>query len=87
MNSAMIGKIEKAHRYARQPERVQIQSLSMTFHGDNNDYEVSLNGDKWSCNCHTFSSLTTCSHVMAMQDMLGKMLSSDARHLNPPVEG
>lgn len=82
MNSSMIGKIEKAHRYAHEPERVKFSSLGATISGDNDEYHVTLTPDGWSCSCHTFQShiLETCSHVMAMQLMLGKMLSDDDRY-------
>ncbi|MDF3017039.1 MAG: zinc finger protein, partial [Thermomicrobiales bacterium] len=42
MNSSMIGKIEKAHRYAQEPERVRFQSLKATFHGGHDDHTVEL---------------------------------------------
>jgi hypothetical protein len=82
MNSSMIGKIEKAHRYAREPERVRFARLEATFRGGHDDYVVRLDGGTWSCTCHTFEShvVGTCSHVMAMQQMLGAMLSEDARY-------
>jgi hypothetical protein len=79
----MIGKIEKAHRYAREPERVQIDAFSATFKGDNGDYVIELKHGEWQCNCHTFESHAfgdTCAHVMALQEMLKTMLSDDARH-------
>lgn len=82
MNSSMIGKIEKAHRYAHEPERVKFKAIEATIAGDNDDYHVSLETDGWKCSCHTFQShiLETCSHVMAMQLMLGKMLGDNARY-------
>lgn len=82
MNSSMIGKIEKAHRYAREPERIGIQDLNATFHGGHDDYTVSLQNGVWSCSCHTFSShvVGTCSHIMAMQQILGHMLNDEARY-------
>ncbi len=82
MHSAMIGKIEKAHRYAQEPERVKFQELKATFQGGHDGYEVSFDGTHWTCNCHTFESHTvgTCSHIMAMQEMLAPMLSTDARY-------
>ena len=85
MNSSMIGKIEKAHRYASEPERIRFQRFEATFHGGHDDYVVRLDGDSWSCTCHTFEShvVGTCSHVMAMQQMLGRMLSEDARFAAP----
>lgn len=81
MNSSMIGKIEKAHRYAREPERVRFNSFEATFQGGHDTYHIALKDDHWTCSCHTYTSHTvgTCSHVMALQQMLAPMLSQDAR--------
>jgi len=81
MNSSMIGKIEKAHRYAREPERVKFTSIEASFQGGHDAYHVVLTDGHWTCDCHTFTSHTvgTCSHVMAMQQMLATMLNEDAR--------
>jgi hypothetical protein len=78
----MIGKIEKAHRYAREPERVRFNSLNATFQGGHDDYTVELVDGHWTCSCHTFEShaIGTCSHVMALQQMLGLMLAPDLRY-------
>lgn len=82
MNSSMIGKIEKAHRYAKEPERVHLQSFASTFHGGHDDYQVALVEGKWNCSCHAFSShaVGTCAHVMAMQQLLSPMLSAEDRY-------
>ena len=82
MNSSMIGKIEKAHRYAREPERIRFDSLTATFRGGHDDYTVRLVDGTWECSCHTFAShvVGTCSHVMAMQQILAPMLTEDARY-------
>ena len=81
MNSSMIGKIEKAHRYAKEPERARVHGLTATFHGGHDDYTISLNDGHWQCSCHAFTShaLGTCAHVMAMQQLLSPMLSEDDR--------
>lgn len=81
MNSSMIGKIEKAHRYAKEPERVRLLSIDSTFHGGHDDYQVGLVDGHWHCSCHAFSShaLGTCAHVMALQQLLSPMLSADDR--------
>ena len=81
MNSGMIGKIDKAHRYAHEPERMRISAFSATFHGSHDEYNVSLDVHGWHCTCHTFEAhlLESCSHVMAAQLILGPMLSEDAR--------
>jgi hypothetical protein len=82
MNSSMIGKIEKAHRYAKEPERVRVQTFQATFKGSHDDYRVGLQDGQWSCTCHAFSSHTlgTCAHVMAVQELLSPMLSTDDRY-------
>jgi hypothetical protein len=82
MYSSMIGKIEKAHRYAREPERVKFQNLTATFEGGHDSYTVSLTDQGWECSCHTFEThmIGTCSHIMALQQMLGQMLPDDARY-------
>jgi hypothetical protein len=83
MNSSMISKIEKAHRYAREPHRVHFSTLAARFEGGHDDYQVELRDGEWHCNCHTFESHVvghTCAHVMAMQEMLKNMLSDDARY-------
>lgn len=82
MNSSMIGKIEKAHRYAKEPERVRVHTFQATFKGSHDDYQVGLQDGQWSCTCHAFSShaLGTCAHVMAVQELLSPMLSTDDRY-------
>ena len=87
MNSSMIGKIEKAHRYAREPERVRIHSLEATFHGAHDDHRIELHEGHWRCSCHTFTShvLGTCAHVMAIQQMMSPMLSEDDRYSGDDV--
>ncbi len=89
MHSSMIGKIEKAHRYAREPERIKLSGLSATFHGGHDDYSVRLDDGTWTCSCHTFESHvvgSTCSHIMAMQQLLGAMLTEEAKFGVPAAE-
>lgn len=82
MNSSMIGKIEKAHRYAREPERITFETFTATFQGSHDTYTVSLDEHGWNCSCHTFEThmLGTCSHIMAFQHILGRMLPDRARY-------
>ncbi|MGI9254444.1 MAG: hypothetical protein ACR2J8_11910 [Thermomicrobiales bacterium] len=81
MNSSMIGKIEKAHRYASEPERATIEGIEVLFRGGHDDYTIRLADGHWSCTCNTFSThiVGTCAHIMALQQMLGQMLAADAR--------
>ena len=82
----MISKIEKARRYAQEPERVKFQSFRVSFHGGNDDHTVTLDGDEFTCDCHFFEAqgMGTCSHVMAMQRMLASMLSEEQQTAGAP---
>jgi len=79
MHSSVIGKIEKANRYARELDRITIDQLSLTFRGDNDTHRVTLEADHWQCNCHYFESWGSCAHVLTMQKVLGQMLSEEAQ--------
>ena len=79
MHSSVIGKIEKANRYARETDRITVERLSLTFRGDNDTHRVSLDTDVWKCNCHYFESWDTCAHILAIQKILGGMLPEAAQ--------
>ena len=78
MQSSLIGKIEKAKRYAQEKERVTFYELSAKFRGENDDYTTSYKDGKWHCSCHFFSSWGLCSHTMALQKILDNMLPPEA---------
>jgi hypothetical protein len=78
MQSSLIGKIEKAKRYAQEKERVTISGFSARFRGENDDYNVSYQDGKWHCSCHFFSSWGLCSHTMAVERILSSMLPEEA---------
>lgn len=79
MHSSVIGKIEKANRYARETDRITFDRLSLVFRGDNDTHRVSLDADGWQCNCHYFESWKTCAHILAIQKILGNMLPEVAQ--------
>jgi hypothetical protein len=78
MQSSLIGKIEKAKRYAQEPERVTISNFSAEFRGENDRHTLSLSDGKWHCNCHFFAQWGECVHIMTLQRLLGKMLPLQA---------
>jgi len=85
VNSSMISKIEKSKRYEREPDRIKFQALAVTFTGENDVHQVSLQDGAWHCNCGYFPHTGICSHVMALQGLLGAMLTPDARYGPPPA--
>ncbi len=74
MNSGMIGKIQKAKRYAEQLERITFDEFNVTIKGDHNMHVVSYKQGRWSCDCGFFAQRGVCSHTMAMERILGVML-------------
>jgi predicted nucleic acid-binding Zn finger protein len=78
MQSSLIGKIEKAKRYAQEKERVTFSELSVKFHGENDDYIIEYHDSQWHCSCHFFSTWKQCSHTMALEKILGNMLPEEA---------
>ena len=80
MQSSLISKIQKANLYAREPDRVTFGELSTTFRGDNETHTVAFRDERWSCDCHFFGSAGICSHVMAIQKLLGSMLPAEAKY-------
>jgi hypothetical protein len=83
MHSSLIGKIEKAQRYEHEPERVTITGLTADFRGEHDVYHLSLDNNHWSCTCSFYASYGTCSHTMALQRILAKMLSMESRSESP----
>jgi len=76
MDYGMIGKIEKAKRYAQQPERFRFNSFDLTFHGDNNTHQVRFEDGKFHCDCEFFLTHQRCGHTMAVEIMLKDMISA-----------
>lgn len=74
MDYGMIGKIEKAKRYAQERDRVRFEALKVTFDGQNNPHTVYLENGEWRCDCDFFQSRGRCSHTMALEMILEGML-------------
>src|SRR5260221_11412005 len=79
MNSSLISKIEKAKRYSAEPDRVHIQSLDVSFRGDNGSHKIRLSGDEWSCECDHFVAHGLCAPVMPLQRYFWSNPSGTAR--------
>lgn len=83
MYSSIIGKVQKAHQYAQERDRVCVQQIAVTIHGDNDDHEVSYRGGVWSCTCHFFAGYGICSHTMALERILGVMVPVKQHYPEP----
>lgn len=77
MDYGMIGKIEKAKRYAQERSRITFGTLEVEFRGDHNTYQTLLNAEGWHCNCPGFQAHGICPHVMAIEKLFQPMLKRE----------
>ncbi len=78
MHSSLIGKLEKAKRYAQEPDRVTFETFQVTFRGDNDVHTVGYGQGNWQCSCAFFIDAGRCSHTIAMEKILDPMLTRAA---------
>jgi hypothetical protein len=74
MQSSLIGKIEKARRYVEERDRITFTDFTAQFRGEHDSYTISYAKERWHCSCNFFNSWHVCSHTMAVQKLLAKMI-------------
>jgi hypothetical protein len=74
MDYGMIGKREKARRYAEDRRRFSFNQFDLTFHGDNNDHHVTYDRGVFTCDCEFFLTHKRCGHSMALEILLKDMI-------------
>ena len=79
MDSGMIGKIEKAKRYAEEPSRFRFKRFELTFHGDNNNHQVTFSDGTFQCDCEFFITHQRCGHTMALEILLKDMIAASVK--------
>lgn len=77
MDYGMIGKIEKAKRYAQERNRFQFTSFKVMVDGANNSHTVTHENGNWDCDCDFFQSRGRCSHTMALEFILEGMVAGE----------
>ncbi len=75
MDSGLIGKLEKAKRYAEDRHRFLFNQFDLTFHGDNNEHHVTYNKGVFTCDCEFFLTHKRCGHSMALEILLKDMIT------------
>ncbi|MBI4301914.1 MAG: hypothetical protein HY664_04860 [Chloroflexi bacterium] len=78
MDSSLIGKIEKAKRYAQERDRISFVDFTLRFQGEHDSYILSYKDRQWQCQCNFFVHRGICSHTMALQRILAEMLPKEA---------
>ena len=79
MDYGLIGKLEKAKRYAEDRTRFRFDKFELTFHGDNNEHKVSYNNNTFQCDCEFFITHGRCGHTMALEILLKDMIVETAQ--------
>jgi len=86
MHSSLIGKIEKAKRYAQERERITFSDFTVSFRGEHNIYALSYKEGQWHCSCSFFPKWGLCSHTMALQEILADMLPEEVLSSNATAD-
>ena len=76
MDYGMIGKREKAKRYAEEKDRFRFSDFTVTVEGANNAHTVSYKDNVWHCDCDFFQTRGRCSHTMALEMILEGMIEA-----------
>jgi len=82
MDYSMIGKIEKAKRYAQERNRFEFHDFSVTVKGDNNSHVVNYSKGKWQCDCEYFMTRGRCVHTMSLETILEGMTVPEPAIIN-----
>ncbi len=72
MDLGMIGKIDKAKRYAQEPHRFHFEAFTVKIDGENNSHVVKFSGKKWDCDCDYFLSHGVCTHTLSLTNYILK---------------
>lgn len=78
MQSALHGMIDKAHRYAEEPRRVQIHQMAATVVGGSGDHQVELANGLLRCDCDHHRLEGLCAHVLTVERVLKQHLPPNA---------
>jgi hypothetical protein len=84
----VVSDVEKAKKYASQPQRITFLSFNAGFRGDHNEYTINYDDGQWSCDNPYFVTHGVCSHTMAMERLLkGQVKPNVPAKQEVPAEG
>lgn len=79
MDNARIGKIEKARRYAQEPDRIQFQAFVVEMRGNNRPHRVEYQDGYFHEDDEFFQTYGYSSHTMALERLLNGMIKPKMR--------
>ena len=87
MDTGLVSRIIKARQYAQERERVEFTQFEVKFKGEHNTYQVDYNHGHWHCTCEEALRTGVCSHIMALEKILGDSVlpAATAKQVLEPV--
>ena len=79
MQSTIVTKAEKAHRYAQEPDRLRVTALEATFEAGGGTHVIVMRDGAWTCDCDFFRTSGVCPHIEAASRMLDAHLPESAK--------
>ena len=67
---ALIKKIGKAERYAKEQDRFTIKNNEAIVRTDHGIKNLIFQNNEWTCNCDFFQAHNICSHIIALEEFL-----------------
>lgn len=71
-NDEIEEKRAKALRYADQPDRFSLVSLKFEMRSNHGVRQIEYADGRWRCVCEFYLKTSTCSHILAVQQILRK---------------
>ncbi len=88
MDTGMVSRIIKARQYAQERDRIEFVQFQVVFQGEHNTYRVSYQDSNWQCTCEEYARLGICSHIMALERILGdSVIPAQGIALEPVAAG
>lgn len=87
MDTGLVSRIIKARQYAQERERVEFTHFEAKFKGEHNTYQVNYDQSHWHCTCEEAVRTGVCSHIMALEKILGDSVlpAATAKPATEPV--
>jgi hypothetical protein len=79
MQSTIVTKAEKAHRYAQERDRLHISALEAVFEAGGGNHVIRLGANGWTCDCEFAGTHGVCPHMEAASRMLDVHLVEAAK--------
>ena len=72
MDTGLVSRIIKARQYAQERDRIEFARFEVRFQGEHDIHRVNYEHEgQWSCTCEEAIRMGVCSHIMALERILG----------------